>query len=509
MNIIDENNLLNVLNTSLVTRNWNDLYDSLNPKSFGIIKSRQLFKVLAKIAEIIVNEENDIPDKLKIILLKCLGNSCLNVYTHADYESNNTEYGKYCKKLYANLAEDRLKFQYELQEENICFPYNGIAEWTVDYIILNCDVALSEEQIQVLRLCIQFLCNLFTFACNNRNLLQCKRIKNYLNGTTFQNAIIKFICFEDISVARAACMFIHNALKKFGQDYFTWNDKIYVCSQLLKKVEDLQCAKDALLCLLNQENVFKSVYEDISMENKLHLLQIIHEEAQNVIYRHEKSDTGFTFCQKLIDFLSDRFCKRSDLILKTKDTYLNNFEPMEIIILLDILGVLTSEATDELYIIQNNRSLLINCCYLLKSLHMCGKESENYFTSIQRLSDVAPSTQKREHDLEHHPAFGFKAGLIRIIGNMSYKNKKCQDIIRETDTIPLLFDCCNIDARNPLIMQWIILAIRNLCEENLENQEIIRNSTKIGVMDNTILKEMGLTLQDNENGKSIGIVPLL
>lgn len=57
-------------------------------------------------------------------------------------------------------------------------------------------------------------------------------------------------------------------------------------------------------------------------------------------------------------------------------------------------------------------------------------------------------------------------------------------------------------------MQWIILAIRNLCEENLENQEVIRNSTKIGVMDNTILKEMGLTLQENENGKSIGIVPL-
>lgn len=40
MNITDENNLLNILNTSLVTRSWNDLYDNLNPKSFGIIKSR-------------------------------------------------------------------------------------------------------------------------------------------------------------------------------------------------------------------------------------------------------------------------------------------------------------------------------------------------------------------------------------------------------------------------------------------------------------------------------------
>lgn len=39
MNITDESNLLNILNASLVTRNWNDLYDNLNPKSFGIIKS--------------------------------------------------------------------------------------------------------------------------------------------------------------------------------------------------------------------------------------------------------------------------------------------------------------------------------------------------------------------------------------------------------------------------------------------------------------------------------------
>lgn len=42
MNIIDENNLLNILNTSLVTRNWDDIYDNLNPKSFGVIKSRYI-----------------------------------------------------------------------------------------------------------------------------------------------------------------------------------------------------------------------------------------------------------------------------------------------------------------------------------------------------------------------------------------------------------------------------------------------------------------------------------
>jgi len=102
------------------------------------------------------------------------------------------------------------------------------------------------------------------------------------------------------------------------------------------------------------------------------------------------------------------------------------------------------------------------------------------------------------------------------------------------DGIPLLLDCCNIDARNPrkshqllslsnhlsrhvpltislngaVILQWTILALRNVCEGNFENQEIIRNCRKEGVSDNTVLQEMGLTLHEDEDGKSVGIAPL-
>ena len=79
---------------------------------------------------------------------------------------------------------------------------------------------------------------------------------------------------------------------------------------------------------------------------------------------------------------------------------------------------------------------------------MIGKASNNYFTPMQKLSDVAPAGQKLTAntnvaegsqngnslhspriDPQNHPAFGFKAGLIRIIGNMSYRDKKCQDLV--------------------------------------------------------------------------------
>lgn len=82
---------------------------------------------------------------------------------------------------------------------------------------------------------------------------------------------------------------------------------------------------------------------------------------------------------------------------------------------------------------------------LLMSLHMMGKEADNYFTPITNLSKVAPNAQGRvvlktsnseaseattaNCDPQEHPAYGFKAGLIRVIANMVHKNKMCQDLV--------------------------------------------------------------------------------
>lgn len=56
-------------------------------------------------------------------------------------------------------------------------------------------------------------------------------------------------------------------------------------------------------------------------------------------------------------------------------------------------------------------------------------------------------------------------------------------------------------------MQWVILAVKNLCEGNLENQKIIASLTQQGVVDSSLLKEMGLTLQkDGDN--QITVIPL-
>jgi hypothetical protein len=56
-------------------------------------------------------------------------------------------------------------------------------------------------------------------------------------------------------------------------------------------------------------------------------------------------------------------------------------------------------------------------------------------------------------------------------------------------------------------MQWAVLAIRNLCENNLENQAVIASMTRKGTVDSSVLLEMGLTLHASDESKII-VTPL-
>lgn len=511
--------LLPKFESDLSQQNWDELSSLLNPKLFRTLESEELiaFPVLAKVAQILTTEDSVIPESIKIACLKCLGNSCFNGYIHKQFILTNIERETCSQKLYSVLSTnaENLKEICDSYLFDSHFPYEGVIEWTSNFIILHKnDNNLTDKQIEILRLCIQLLCNLFTFASKDSNFPDEYNTPTYLNDTSLKSAIINLTHSKHVPLVRTSCIFIHNLLKEYDGMTFIESEKKQLCSQLLKPIKDgFESAKEALLFLLHQPNVLQNAYNAMNIEDKLYLLEIIYNEISESVY---ESKAEQIFSKDTIEFLLERFCRKSDLILHTVDTYSNEMEPTEIVILLNILGTLTSASSEECSFLSNCKSLLINCTYLLKSIQMIGKESSNYFTPLTKLSDLVPHTVESmemennanaEEDPHRHPAFGFKADLIRIIGNVSYKNKECQDLLREMDAIPLLLDCCNIDARNPLIMQWTILALRNLCEKNPENQEIVRNCTRVGVVESSVLREMGLTLNEDE-GKKIGIVPL-
>jgi hypothetical protein len=59
-----------------------------------------------------------------------------------------------------------------------------------------------------------------------------------------------------------------------------------------------------------------------------------------------------------------------------------------------------------------------------------------------------------------------------------------------------------------VITQWAIFGIKNLLEDNPENQEVIHKSVKVGVVESSVVRELGLTLHGEGEENAIGIMPL-
>nr|XP_011710313.1 ataxin-10 isoform X2 [Macaca nemestrina] len=160
-------------------------------------------------------------------------------------------------------------------------------------------------------------------------------------------------------------------------------------------------------------------------------------------------------------------------------------EALATIRLLDVLCEMTAN-TELLGYLQVFPGLLERVIDLLRVIHVTGKETTNIFSNC--------GCVRAEGDISN-VAEGFKSHLIRLIGNLCYKNKDNQDKVNELDGIPLILDNCNISDSNPFLTQWVIYAIRNLTEDNSQNQDLIAKMEEQGLADASLLKKVGFEVE--------------
>ncbi|XP_077034360.1 ataxin-10 isoform X2 [Agelaius phoeniceus] len=77
-----------------------------------------------------------------------------------------------------------------------------------------------------------------------------------------------------------------------------------------------------------------------------------------------------------------------------------------------------------------------------------------------------------------------------------------EDEVYDLDGISLILDNCSIDDNNPFVSQWAVYAIRNLTEQNEQNQALIAQMERKGLADSSALQSMGLEIQQRD-GKLI------
>ncbi|CAG5927683.1 unnamed protein product [Menidia menidia] len=166
-------------------------------------------------------------------------------------------------------------------------------------------------------------------------------------------------------------------------------------------------------------------------------------------------------------------------------------EALTVISLLDVLCEMTSDLKQFMFL-QDHPGLLTTTVELLGQVHAIGKSSRNIFSAAQSFSVGG------EDACSHSPVVSFKAHLIRLIGNLCHGHAHNQDKVRELEGIPLILDNCNIDSNNPFIGQWAVFTIRNLLENNIQNQELVAGLERRGPADYSALRELGFLVEERD-----------
>ena len=64
---------------------------------------------------------------------------------------------------------------------------------------------------------------------------------------------------------------------------------------------------------------------------------------------------------------------------------------------------------------------------------------------------------------------------VSCISNLIYKHKKCQDLLRFSHSLPVILNQCHTNMNNPFLREYSLMCIRNACEDNIENQQVIES----------------------------------
>ncbi|KAJ7357673.1 Ataxin-10 [Desmophyllum pertusum] len=173
------------------------------------------------------------------------------------------------------------------------------------------------------------------------------------------------------------------------------------------------------------------------------------------------------------------------------------FQVLIITRLLNVLSISTGLQSN-LTGLQERISLLDTCVGLLKET--AKPEVRETFSNVSTLPQGVDSGRLS-------PSHGFQRDLVRVIGNMCYRHTANQNKVRELEGIPLLLDHCNVDDHNPYICQWAIFAIRNILENNKENQSIVSSMDPRGLADTSRLRQFGVEAVELDSGR-IKLVPI-
>lgn len=359
----------------------------------------------------------------------------------------------------------------------------GLISTSVHLIKLLHGIQIKEELLlTALRCSLQFLGNI---AAGNGDS------QNSIWKCAFPDLFLTCLTYSDEKIVTYCCMVLFTCLNSERVRELLDPQNLTVALHVLRVYKEQLDSEWSFLIvtehLLKCPELVKALYAKLSNQERVTLLELmmvkvsdknsVSSEEMNVFVRHA-------------DFLADCFQEQCGAVLKfTAAADVEDEEALVTIRLLDVLCEMTSN-NSQLEHLQAFPGLLETAVDTLRLTHLAGKQAVNIFTATHAVTGQEEIS---------HPAVGFKSHLIRLIGNLCYKNKENQDKVYDLDGISLILDNCSIDDNNPFVSQWAVYAIRNLTEQNEQNQTLIAQMEHRGLADSSALERMGLEIQQRDD----------
>lgn len=340
--------------------------------------------------------------------------------------------------------------------------------------------------LESLRCGIQFLGNI---AVGNQ------ACKDDIWQLCFPEHFLQFLSGKDEKAVTYASMVLHTCLDEAKVETMAQPQNIPL---VLKVMELCRTQPDidwtvliATQHFLKSAVLVESMYTRMNHHDRVTLLELLLAQM-----REEDDECGVP--PAVASFLASSFQNHCHAVLNLATGSVSSSEVLQealtVISLLDVLCEMTSDHREFMFL-QDHPDLLVNTTDLLSQVHETGKSSKNIFSASQNFSFSGEGGSS-----SHSPVISFKAHLIRFIGNLCHNNADNQNKVRELEGIPLILDNCNIDSNNPFISQWAIFAIRNLLDNNCENQKVVASLEKQGAADYSALRALGFEVEDRDGG---------
>ncbi|BFZ65182.1 ATP-binding cassette-type vacuolar membrane transporter Hmt1 [Saitoella coloradoensis] len=113
--------------------------------------------------------------------------------------------------------------------------------------------------------------------------------------------------------------------------------------------------------------------------------------------------------------------------------------------------------------------------------------------TIKASGSVSSSPHDPTAEADSMKAFAFvKRDAVKLLGTLCYKSRSVQDEIRRLHGVELILSQCNVDDDNPYLREHAVFCVRNLLEDNAENQALVAEMEAIKAMPSEALEGTGI-----------------